>query len=207
MYPHRASTGKTGVRAIRAPGFTLIELLVVVSIILILMAALMPIYSKVQLKARREATQAMIMALAGSLERYRVEFDCYPPNAATGTEDDGTLFATLNGKDNRGIVANLGTPRERRYEPFLTLGKEYYKSDPGGNLFIVDSWGMAIHYFNCKAYIEEKNGDPKNCYNPAGVDIYSTGQDKQKDPDLVEPGSGTVKLKTEMKLVDDITNF
>ncbi len=198
---------KTTVPARRALGFTLIELLVVIGIIIILMAALMPLYGKVSLKAKREATQAMIMALAGSLERYRVDMDCYPPNANSGTADDGSLFTYLTGQQGTGIVANLGTPRERRYEPYLTLGKEYYKSDGSGNIIIVDSWGQPIHYFNSKAYIEEKNGNPLYCYNPGGVDIYSTGQDKQQDPDLITPGQGTVKLKTEMKLVDDITNF
>ena len=54
-------------RASLTSGFTLIELLVVILIIVILMACLMPIYGKVQLKSRREATQATIMALRALL--------------------------------------------------------------------------------------------------------------------------------------------
>ncbi len=105
-----------------------------------------------------------------------------------------------------GIVANKGTPRERRYEPYLTLGKEFYKSDGRGAIIIVDNWGQPIHYFNSKAFVEN-GGNPKFCYTPEGVDIYSTGPDKMKDPDLIEPGTREVKLKTEMRLVDDVTNF
>jgi prepilin-type N-terminal cleavage/methylation domain-containing protein len=194
-------------------GFTLIELMVVILIILILMAALMPVYNKILLKTKRESTQAMIGALAASLERYKVEFDAYPPGSATGSEDDGSLFAILNGQTGRGVVANVGTPREKHFEPFLTIGKEYIKADASGSkLIIVDSWGMPIHYFNCKAFVEDHGGNPKLCHNPTGVDIYSTGQDRKKDEATEEPGQDTVKdrskISAEEKLkTDDITNF
>ncbi len=192
-------------------GFTLIELLVVMLIILILMAALMPVYSKILLKAKKEATQGMIGTLAASLERYNDAFDSYPPNSASG-DDDGTLYDYLNGKNGRGVAANVGTPREKHFEPFLTLGKEYIKASTGGDkLIIVDSWGMPIHYFNCKAFVQG-SGDSKLCHNPTSVDIYSTGPDKLKDATTSEPGKETVpergKLSpAEKAKSDDISNF
>lgn len=190
----------------KSSGFTLIELLVVITIILLLMAALMPMYSKIMHSAKVKSTQAMIMAVAASLERYKNDFESYPPGPTAGTEDDGGLFRFLNGADGRGVVASPGTPRERHYEPYLALEKNYYKQE-AGKMIIVDNWGQPIHYFNCKAYVEEQSGNPKYCHNPASIDLYSTGPDKKKDDDLVEPGTGEVKDRSKTHLVDDITNF
>src|SRR5882724_3309544 len=83
----------------RCAGFTLIELLVVILIICILVAALMPIWGKITLQARRADTQARISGLTTALEKYRVQFDSYPPNPTGGFEDDGSLFIYLCGKD------------------------------------------------------------------------------------------------------------
>ena len=213
MFTFHRTPRASASRASQTAGFTLIELMVVVLIILILMAALMPVYNKILLKAKRESTQAMIGALTASLESYKVAFDAYPPGAATGTEDDGSLFAVLNGPTGRGVAANIGTPREKHFEPFLTLGKEYIKASPNGDkLIISDSWGMPIHYFNCKAFVEDHGGDPKLCHNPTGVDIYSTGQDRKKDQATEEPGQEMVKDRSKVSpkeklLNDDITNF
>lgn len=207
MFPKMAISRRASIRTRSGfGGFTLIELLVVIMIILILMAALMPVYSKIMLRARREATSSLIGALSASLERYKVDFDCYPPNPDGATEDDGTLFDTLNGPENRGFTANPGTARERHYEPYFLVDRTNVKKINGRQV-IVDSWGQAIHYFNCKSYVEEKNGNPKFCHNPTAFDIYSTGQDRQRDPDLIEPGTAEVKDRSETKFVDDIANF
>src|SRR5437879_4680947 len=95
-------------------GFTLIELLVVITIIALLMGILMPLYSKVRLKAQIEATNGIIRGLGAGLELYKTEFESYPPtpNGGSDTADDGTLFKYLAGPDGHGIVANQGTPRE-----------------------------------------------------------------------------------------------
>ena len=196
----------TNLRPRKAAGFTLIELLVVITIILLLMAALMPMYSKIFHSAKVKSTQTMIQAVSASLESYRNAFDSYPPSPTTGTTDDGSLFRYLNGKDGRGVVANPGTPREKHYEPYLALEKNYYKQI-SGNMIIVDNWGEPIHYFNCKAYVEEQSGNPKFCHNPASIDLYSTGPDKKLDPELVEPGTAEVLDRSKTHLVDDITNF
>jgi len=213
MLHNRLTKIRARFSAQRTTGFTLIELMVVILIILILMAALLPVYNKVLLRAKRASTEAMIGALAASLEAYKNAFDAYPPGATSGTEDDGSLYLILSGPIGRGVAANVGTPREKHFEPFLTIGKEYLKADSSGSkLLIVDSWGMPIHYFNCKAYVEERNGNPKFCHNPATVDIYSTGQDRKKDDDTTEPGQQEVKDRSkrtaeEIARDDDITNF
>ncbi|MEI6235725.1 MAG: prepilin-type N-terminal cleavage/methylation domain-containing protein [Planctomycetota bacterium] len=213
MSIQRSYENQTGCRSKKPRGFSLIELMVVILIIVGLVAALMPVYSKVMMKAKKTASQNMIIAVAACLERYKIEFDAYPPNPTTGTEDDGTLMLYMNGPKGRGVEANVGTPRERHYEPFLVLGKEYIKADSSGTkLIITDSWGMPIHYFNCKDYVELKNGNPKFCHNPSSVDLYSTGPDRKKDDTTTEPGAEEVKDRkkmtpAELAKEDDITNF
>jgi prepilin-type N-terminal cleavage/methylation domain-containing protein len=188
----------------RRRGFTLIELLVVILIICILMAVLMPVYGMVQKKAKREATQSRISGLTAALEQYRVTFDSYPPSPIAGFEDDGTLYTYLCGKDGRGIISDASTPRQKFFPPMLTFGKECYKFD-GDKVIIVDSWGTPMHYFNCKEYVDSgRSGD--NCHKPDKVDIWSYGEDKQKDPDLQEPGSQPIDPKTEA-VVNDLTNW
>lgn len=185
-------------------GFTLIELLVVILIICILMAALMPVYGLIQKRAKREATQARISGLVTALERYRNTFDAYPPNPASGFDDDGTLYTYLCGKEGRGIISDPNTPRQKYFEPMLTFGKEAYKLE-NDKFIIVDSWGTPLHYFNCKEYVETGHSG-NNCHKPDTVDIWSYGEDKQKDPDLQEPGSQPINAKDEA-VVNDLTNW
>ncbi len=75
------------------------EWVVIAVIAIVVIVAVIPITPGVHIHERGEWTQSMIMALAGSLERYRVDFDSYPPGPATGTADDGTLFKYLNGEN------------------------------------------------------------------------------------------------------------
>jgi len=192
-------------RARRCTGFTLIELLVVILIICILIAALMPLWGKITMQAKRTETIARIQGLTTALEKYRVQFDAYPPNPSSGTEDDGTLFTYLCGADGRGVVSDSGTPREKHFEAFLTFGANSYKHN-NDKLVLVDSWGTPLHYYNCKAYVDG-GGNPDNCHKPDKCDIWSYGPDKMKDAALIEPGNGKVEDPAKELLVDDITNW
>jgi prepilin-type N-terminal cleavage/methylation domain-containing protein len=188
-------------------GFTLVEMLVVIAIIVLLMAILMPVYGKVRIEAKKKATDGLIRGLGAGLELYKNEFESFPPtpNGGADTSDDGTLFKYLAGPEGHGIVANAGTPREKRFASFLQIPAEFIKSKDGKNV-IVDAFGMPIHYFNCKAFVDSGK-DPTFCHNPDSYDIYSTGVDKMKDPDLVEPGTKKVEDKGKVHYVDDQMNW
>ena len=195
----------------RRSGFTLIEMLVVITIIALLMALIMPIYGVVRNKGRVTATKALIECLSSALQRYRNDLESYPPTPPGGTADDGTLFRYLNGADGRGITANPGSPREKRYEPYLQITNDFIRHN-NNEIVIVDPWGEPLHYFNCKAFIDSgKNA--AYCHNQDSFDIYSTGPDRKRDPKHEEPGTPLVddnhdgKFDDAGELVDDITNY
>ncbi len=195
----------------RPGGFTLIEMLIVITIIALLMALLMPIYGTVRDKARRTATKALISVVGSALEKYYNDMESYPPTPADSSEDDGTLVLYLNGPDNKGVTANPGTPREKRYEPYLAITNDFIKH-VSNKLVIVDAWGQPLHYFNCKAWVNQGK-NPLFCHNPDSFDIYSTGSDRKRDPKHEEPGTALNddnkdgKMDDAEELVDDITNY
>ncbi len=61
-----------------AAGFTLIEVIVVVGIIIVLMALLFPVFSKVRATARRSATQSQMSGIQTACESYYQNFRAYP---------------------------------------------------------------------------------------------------------------------------------
>lgn len=195
----------------RIGGFTLIEMLIVVTIIALLMALLMPLYGTVRDKARKTATKTLIKVVESALEKYRNDMEAFPPTPANSTEDDGTLLLYLNGPDGKGVLANPGTPREKRYEPYLAITNDFVKHQDA-KLIIVDAWGQPLHYFNCKSWVDTGH-NPKFCHNPDSVDLYSTGSDRKRDPKHEEPGTELSddnkdgKMDDDGELVDDITNY
>jgi len=192
-------------RSKRLAGFTLLELLVVIGIVAVLIAAFLAIGAKVTSDTKRKATISRVMLVTTALERYRNEFDAYPPNPAGGFEDDGTLVKYLCGAENRGVVACPGTTREKHFEAFLPLSSETVKQ-VGDKLVLIDNWGTPLHYFNCKAYVDG-GGNAENCHKPDKCDVWSYGPDKMKDPNLIEPGSQIVEEPAKVWLVDDVTNW
>ncbi|HLX64018.1 MAG TPA: type II secretion system protein [Planctomycetota bacterium] len=192
-------------RSKRLAGFTLLELLVVIAIVAVLMAAFLVIWAKVTSDAKRKATISRVMLLTAALDKYRSEFEAYPPNPASGFEDDGTLVKYLCGAENRGVVADAGTAREKHFGAFLPLSADSVKQ-VGDKSVLIDSWGTPLHYFNCKAYVDG-GGSPENCHKPDKCDVWSYGPDKMKDPNLIEPGSQKVEEPARVWLVDDVTNW
>jgi prepilin-type N-terminal cleavage/methylation domain-containing protein len=61
-----------------ARGFTLVEMLVVISIIIVLMALLLPAIGKVYKSAQRTAIANDLQAIATALEAYKKDFNDYP---------------------------------------------------------------------------------------------------------------------------------
>jgi hypothetical protein len=121
--------------------------------------------------------------------------------------EEGSLYKYLCGPDGQGINKVMGVDNpdgstkalKRRIEPYISPPPEAVRKD-GSNILIVDAWNQPLVYLNCKAYTDkQRQGNPgyvpdAKCMNPLTFDLYSTGPDKQKDPDP--------KL-----LVDDITNW
>jgi len=63
----------------RRSGFTMVEMLTVIGIIVILIAILLPVVSKVRLQARVAATRNQMGKIAGAIDQYYLEFNhTYP---------------------------------------------------------------------------------------------------------------------------------
>ncbi len=63
------------------PGFTLIELLVVISIIVLLIAILIPAVLLAQKNANIAATQSTMSSIGIALQEYHTDFNMYPPSS------------------------------------------------------------------------------------------------------------------------------
>jgi prepilin-type N-terminal cleavage/methylation domain-containing protein len=63
---------------VRRSGFTLLELLVVISIIVILVAILLPVIGRARTAARTTATQAFLEQLSRAINDYNTDFRAYP---------------------------------------------------------------------------------------------------------------------------------
>jgi len=160
----------------RARGVTLIEILLVIAIILTLMGLLLAAIGPIRMRSKMAATRLLLDGISASLHRYHMDFDEFPDSfGAPGydvalssdyesTEDDGRLYAQLNGADGAGPVRSVGTPYEKRFSPYLPLQPENMRKDPATNtVYIVDNFDPPnrIRYFNSEAFIRcyvTKNG-------------------------------------------------
>jgi prepilin-type N-terminal cleavage/methylation domain-containing protein len=198
-------------------GVTLIEILIVIAIILTLMGLLLAAVAGVRHRAKMRATRLLLDGLSAALYMYHQEFDEYPdsygaPTYAVdlaseyeNTEDDGTLFEQLNGKDGKGSIKSPGTAYEKRLSPYLPLTPENTRVE-GTKTFIVDSFDPPhkIRYFNSEAFIRNyvaKNGGTdaakkdalKKVHNP-NFELYSLGANGVAEPvrhNLVDDGGDT----------------
>ena len=75
-----ACPGKYGLRA--SPAFTLIELLVVISIIALLAAMLLPVLSKVKVKAQVKKSQMEAGGIAQAIHTYEADYSKFPVSSA-----------------------------------------------------------------------------------------------------------------------------
>jgi prepilin-type N-terminal cleavage/methylation domain-containing protein len=75
-----ACPGKYGLRA--SPAFTLIELLVVISIIALLAAMMLPVLSKVKVKAQVKKSQMEAGGIAQAIHTYEADYSKFPVSSA-----------------------------------------------------------------------------------------------------------------------------
>ena len=194
----------------KTTGFTLIEMLIVISIIVILMAFLLPVIGSVQQRAKMRAARAQLDGIQNALQRYNVDFDEFPPSNTAGLNgpvDPSSLYTYLAGPNGRGIDTVQGGITRHR-DPYMTLPPEYVKRS-GGTTQVIDPWGMPIVYFNCVTHIQQGGTAAGKCHNPQGFDLYSTGPDKVVSPnqhDFADNNSNG-RVDEDAEGGDDITNW
>ena len=113
----------------RPSAFTMIELLTVIGIIVVLMAILLPVVSRVRIQAQVANTQQQINQIVGAIERYRAEQGVYPgpiSNAAfsttAGTGGPATDGGSITSTENMvmgicGGLENATIPGPRKTDP------------------------------------------------------------------------------------------
>jgi prepilin-type N-terminal cleavage/methylation domain-containing protein len=190
-------------------GFTLIEMLIVISIIVILMALLIPVLGTVQQRAKIRATRAMLDGIQNALQRYYIDFNEYPPSNTTGISglvDDSSLYVYLSGPNGRGIDTVQGGLARHR-DPYMNIPPEYIKRVSGKTL-IVDPWGSTIVYLNCKAHADLGGVTAGKCHNKT-FDLYSVGPDKMLSPNQHDfaDSNGNGRVDEDAEGGDDITNW
>jgi len=111
----------------RSPGaFTLVEILVVVSIIIILMAMLVPITASVIKDSRRKAAKASMNTMEMALERYYNDLGDYPPDNTPGSDGNEALTHHLTTRFKIG---------ERYVGPFMTSPAAQTRDGDGDGFF------------------------------------------------------------------------
>ncbi len=127
-----------------ARGFTMMELLIVVTIIAILAAILLPIVSSFRRSAKIAAAKQAMNAVTMALDKYREDFDSYPPDNAPSSNGSEILYWHLC----------------RRITPKVKT--------PAGN--VVDSESTKGPYLEAKDTIVSagSSGDTKKLVSPLG---------------------------------------
>jgi prepilin-type N-terminal cleavage/methylation domain-containing protein len=194
----------------RYTGFTVVEMLIVISIIAILMAMLVPVLASVRRRAQVKAARALIDGIQDALGRYYIDFDEYPPSNTSGLNgavDPSSLYNYLAGPKGKGFDTVQGGVT-RHHDPYMVLPPEYVQRSAGSTL-IVDAWGSAIVYLNCKAHVDAGGTAWGFCHNPKSFDIYSLGPDKTLSTaqhDFVDSNSNG-RVDEDEEGGDDITNW
>ena len=193
----------------RTRGFTLVEMLIVISIIVILMALLIPVLGTVQQRAKMRATRAMIDGIQNALQRYCIDFNEYPPSNTAGLSgpvDASSLYVYLSGPNGRGIDTVQGGLARHR-DPYMNIPPEYVKR-VGGQTLVVDPWGSPIVYLNCKAHTDAGGLAAGLCHNKT-FDLYSVGPDKKLSPNQHDfaDNNGDGRVDEDAEGGDDITNW
>ncbi len=118
-------------------GFTIIELLIVMSVISILIAFLLPTFSKVQERSKEMAVKSIAHNVKVAVESYNMVNETYPI---------ASNISLRNLYENYLIVADVANSIPKN--PFT--GKEYQDSDVSGK--IVYNYDMASNKYEIIAY-------------------------------------------------------
>src|SRR6185295_5510954 len=97
---------RMSIRSRSKRGFTMMELLIVVTIIAILASILLPIVSSFRRSARVAAAKQAMNAITMALDKYKEDFESYPPDNAPSSNGSEILYWHLC----RRIVPKVRTP-------------------------------------------------------------------------------------------------
>jgi prepilin-type N-terminal cleavage/methylation domain-containing protein len=155
----------------RRVGFTLVELLVVIAIITVLVAIVLPVYSRARERARQSACMANLQQIAMAVRMYRMDQGHYPGpyDAATGEGGLNALYpayisdrGALTCPDDRGV--DNQNYIDRYEQLLLTAGTMYLWEDPG---FFLEHYSSYNKLYNWMGYVwfwppgTDENGDPE----------------------------------------------
>jgi len=149
----------------RRVGFTLVELLVVIAIITVLVAIVLPVYSRAREKARQTACMANLHQIAMAVRMYRMDQGQYPPfyDAVLGQGGLNALYPAYI-SDRRALVC----PDDRvdnqnyieQYEALLLAADTMYLWEDLG--FFVEHYSSYNRLYNWMGYVWFPAGDPPN---------------------------------------------
>ena len=161
-------------------GFTLVEMLVVISIIVVLVAILFPVFSSARERSRQVRCQTNLSKIVGALQDYKRQYHRYPPRPAY----DATLeiytggfsalypdfisdYSALVCPDDIAIASRNEEAKQRRYSTYN--GVIELIDNPSA----ADPWVFAA---------DSTTGNQKITYNYNGYDELGWDMDVALDP-------------------------
>jgi len=186
----------------RGRGFTLVELMVVVTIVILLVATMVPSMLRAQMIARNAQTKSSISTLSAACHMYKQDFDVYPDSKP---EDDmlgrQRLVNAFYGPNDDGW-----RPAGRRTERYTgsTFGVTNVPRDGSGKARVFrDAFGQDIYYYaKREGTFHNDNSDD----GPGNINTYA-GTNVTGSHDFLLISKGYDRDWDTANKKDDVTNF